>query len=239
MGSTAVKRGVVRGFTLLEMSLVLVVFALLLGGLLQPLLSSREQLLQRRAQLQLDAVHRALLGFAASRGHLPCPATEASAGAGATLGEACAVAAGFVPGAELALAGELDAAGALLDPWGGRLRYALSTVDSDGDGQPDFARAGGMQRAGLARLRGDLRISHWAGAGCSDLQLRASRVVAVVHSGGAVRHDGDAERLNRAAAGHYATGAFSRAADCGYDDLLRWVSDSELFTQMLRARRLP
>lgn len=229
----------IAGFTLLEMSLVLVVLAVVLGGLMQPLLNNREQLLQHQAKNQLEEVRQALLGYAVSLGRLPCPATETSAGVARASAVGCETYGGYVPNVDLGVSGALDNEGLLLDPWSKRLRYRLSSHDSNADGEADFAVTGGMREAGLSQLRGDLEISHWSGGSCNDLQLRASHVVAVVYSDGKNTNTSRAERLNQAVGPHFATGAFSGSTDCGFDDRLRWISDSALFTQMLRAQRLP
>lgn len=229
------------GFTLLELSLVLIVVGVLLGGLIQPLLNNVEQLKQRRADSLLGEVRDSLLGFAARHGRLPCPALETSAGAEVTNtdGTGCQNYAGFLPVVELGLEGPLDESGILLDPWFGELRYRLSARDGDADGVADFAVAGAMRRAGLSQLAGDLSVSHWQGNSCDTLQLRASHVVAVVYSDAKNSHESSAENLNRAAGLRYSTGAFSSSDTCGFDDQLRWISDSALFSQMLRARQLP
>ncbi|MGB0865271.1 MAG: prepilin-type N-terminal cleavage/methylation domain-containing protein, partial [Granulosicoccaceae bacterium] len=138
------------GFTLLEMSLVLVVFAVLLGGLMQPLLNNRDQLLHQRALWQLDEIHEALLGYTVSQGHMPCPSTEATAGVASATSDGCSAYGGFIPSVDLGVMGELDASGILLDPWGNRLIYRLSDYDSDGDGGADFAVVDGMRKAGLS-----------------------------------------------------------------------------------------
>lgn len=229
----------IAGFTLLEMSLVLVVLAVVLGGLMQPLLSNRERLLQHQATMQLDEIRQALLGYAVSLGRLPCPATSASTGVAQSSEVGCDTYGGYVPSVDLGVSGALDSEGLLLDPWSKRLHYRLSSHDSDADGEADFAVTGGMREAGLSRLRGDLEISHWNGGSCDGLQLRASHVVAVVYSDGKNTNASRAELLNQAVGRHFATGAFSQSMDCGFDDQLRWISDSALFTQMLRAQRLP
>lgn len=229
----------IAGFTLLEMSLVLVVLAVVLGGLMQPILNNREQLLQRQAKTQLEEVRQALLGYAVSLARLPCPATETSAGVARVSGIGCETYGGYVPSVDLGVAGALDSEGVLLDPWSKRLRYRLSSHDSDADGRADFAVTGGMREAGLSQLRGDLEISHWSGESCDDLQLRASHIVAVVYSDGKNTNASRAELLNQEVGSHFATGAFSQSTDCGFDDQLRWISDSALFTHMLRAQRLP
>ncbi len=228
-----------RGFTLLEMSLVLVVMGLVLVGLTRPLLHSREQLLIKREALQVSQAHEALLGFAARYGRLPCPATELSGGEEAATVDGCQRYTGYLPTVDLGLNGPLDSQGRLLNPWHQPLRYALSAADADTDGVADFAVAGAMRRAGLSQLNGDLAVFHWQGAGCDDLQLRASHVVAVLHSPGRLAYNSRAEVLNRDAGTDYASGAFSRSQACGYDDRVAWLSDSSLFTVMLRARLLP
>ncbi len=233
------KRYTCSGFTLLEVTFVLVILGLLIGGLMRPLLNSREQLMQSRADLQLTNARNALLGFAARNGRLPCPASADSAGT-ETLNEiGCDIYQGFLPVVSLGLAGPLDAQILLLDPWSKRIDYSVSSSDSDSNGMADFPTSGGMREAGLSRLQGDLKVFHWLGKDCSDLQLRASHVVAVIYSDGKNTNASNAEQLNRSNSGSYATGAYSQSTDCGYDDHVQWLSDSALFTQMLRAQQLP
>ncbi|MDV7391433.1 type II secretion system protein, partial [Arthrospira platensis SPKY1] len=66
-----------RGFTLVELAMVLVILALLGSALLVPLGSRIEA---RDRQLSLDRLHdiqHALIGFALIHGRLPCPSSEA------------------------------------------------------------------------------------------------------------------------------------------------------------------
>lgn len=239
MGGIAVNSHRNRGFTLLEMALVMVVMALLLSGLMRPLLNNREQLMQRRDALMLADAREALLGFAARHGRLPCPATATSGGTEATTAAGCAVYGGYLPVVELGLLGPLDGTGRLLNPWSEPLRYALSDADEDADGVADFAGSGAMRRVGLAQLQGSLKVLHWQGGDCDQLQLRASHVVALLYSPGSTQHPSSAEQLNQAMGTEYATGGHSQSQGCGYDDRLSWVSDSALFSVMLRARQLP
>ncbi|MFA6902310.1 MAG: type II secretion system protein [Gallionellaceae bacterium] len=68
------------GFSLIELAIVLFIVALLLGGLLPTVSGQIEQ--QRRAETrkQLDEIQQALLGYAISKGYLPCPAKSDSDG---------------------------------------------------------------------------------------------------------------------------------------------------------------
>ncbi len=114
-----------RGFTLAELAVVLVIVALLVGGLLVPLsaqIDSRNVADTRRA---LAEIREAILGYAVVNGRLPCPAsaTLVSGAAGAGLEGArdpsgCTNIAGVVPWATLGVA-ETDA-------WGRRYTYRVT-----------------------------------------------------------------------------------------------------------------
>jgi len=92
------------GFSLMELAVVLVIVALLLGGLLVPFGSQRDIEMMRATDKSLIDIREALIGFAAINGRLPCPAqgtiasgaanagVEATTGSGASLTCACAAA---------------------------------------------------------------------------------------------------------------------------------------------------
>lgn len=126
-----------RGFTLIELAIVLFVITLLLGGMLTPLgqqIAERQTGETRRA---LDTARTALVGYAlrhrepGKTGHLPCPDMRAPDLTGvANDGQEdrqndghCVVQAGNLPWLTLGLA-ESDA-------WGNRLGYAVA---------PDWAK---------------------------------------------------------------------------------------------------
>jgi prepilin-type N-terminal cleavage/methylation domain-containing protein len=69
-----------RGFTLVELAVVVAVIALLLGSLLVPLTSQVEQRNLAHTQKQLDEVREALLGYVIVNGRLPRPARSESDG---------------------------------------------------------------------------------------------------------------------------------------------------------------
>ena len=68
-----------RGFTLVELAIVLIILALLSGGLMMTLSSQVDQRSYRETQQQLQDIRDALLGYAAShpaldgKPYLPCP----------------------------------------------------------------------------------------------------------------------------------------------------------------------
>ena len=114
-----------RGFSLVELSVVILVLGLLLGGLMGPLSAQRENARLKDAKDQLDGVRIAIEGFALANGHLPCPATPASGGSAALAPGACAVQHGFVPATTLDLNGQRNADNLLLPPSAANTNHGL------------------------------------------------------------------------------------------------------------------
>jgi len=65
-----------NGFTLVEMSIVLVIISLLVGGLLAPLSTQKEQERRTDNAALLEQAREALIGYALVNGQLPCPDTD-------------------------------------------------------------------------------------------------------------------------------------------------------------------
>ncbi|NTV87875.1 MAG: prepilin-type N-terminal cleavage/methylation domain-containing protein, partial [Burkholderiaceae bacterium] len=141
------------GFTLTEMAVVLVIVALLIGGMILPLSAQQDLRAQQETQQTLAAIQEAILGFAATRGRLPCPASpNATGNENPQNGGVCVNALdGFVPGITLGVQ-PVDAQGYAIDAWGRRIRYAVTTVNNT------FTTNAGMNNAGLAGLVSDLRV---------------------------------------------------------------------------------
>jgi prepilin-type N-terminal cleavage/methylation domain-containing protein len=143
-----------RGFTLVELAVVLAIVALLLSTMLYTLSAQTDQRNFADTRLRLEQARDALLSYAIVKGRLPCPARytddashtqglesfctgEAPAACGSeTLteqahGTCFAPYGGFVPAATLGL-GNVDALGFAVDAWGNRLRYAVSRQSAPG-----------------------------------------------------------------------------------------------------------
>ena len=115
---TAARKG--RGFTLVELAVVIAIVALLLGALLVPLATQHQARNIRETQESLADIKEALLGYAVTQGRLPCPDTDRDG-----LEDPCGgilnirdVVEGFLPWQDLGTPAT--------DPWGRIFRYAVT-----------------------------------------------------------------------------------------------------------------
>ena len=68
----------VRGFTLIELAVVIAIVALLLGALLVPLATQIQGRNVKETRESLAEIKEALMGYAMTQGRLPCPDTDAA-----------------------------------------------------------------------------------------------------------------------------------------------------------------
>lgn len=146
-----------RGFSLIEIALVLVIIGLALGGIVAALGPQLDNKNVRDTQDRIKEASEAIMAFAMVNRRLPCPAAAASGGQEQwctnALGAACgaiitAPAAapphgrcanpnnGFVPAGTLGL-GERGVNGLTQDAWAFGLRYAVSQTTYDGTANYD------------------------------------------------------------------------------------------------------
>ena len=246
-----------EGFSLVELTVVILIMGLLLGSLMMPLSAQRENARVREAREQLDTVRAALEGFALLNGFLPCPATPSSNGSAANVSGGCSAQHGFVPSTTLNLNGQRNADNLLLDPWGSPLRYSVSASDANGDGTWDFVTAGQMRAVTITGLQPDLVVcSSEAGAsgtGCgSPGTTLTDGVPMVLHSlgkdwsgftsaaqlenVGATIGAGPAYPVN--ADNVFVTRPFSDAPGNEFDDLVAWLPPNVLYGRLVAAGHL-
>jgi prepilin-type N-terminal cleavage/methylation domain-containing protein len=220
------------GFSLLELAIVLLITGILMGALLKPFGSHLLERQRSETQAHLKQIQSAVLGFAAANSRLPCPLVDSSE----PLGD-CGQQHGFVPGALLGVDGRVNSDGLLVDAWRRPIRYSVSAGDSDGDGNPDFTEAFGMQRAGMAKLAPDYEVCD-AAARCPT--LRANQVPVVIYSTGPNPHPRSAdEKENLDGDTRFVMRDPDTAGNDQFDDLVTWVSENALYTHLIRAGVLP
>ena len=176
------------GFSLVELAIVLLIVALLIGGMLVPLSAQRDIQNINDTQRQLASINEALLGFAADQRRLPCPAIPNTTGIENPVGGGACTNNfdGFLPAITLGLS-STDAQGYAIDAWGNRIRYSVTNVNTNA-----FTTSGGMQTAWSVGLTPDLRVCNTAAnivaAGCQAADRMTytgvARVLARGKSGG-------------------------------------------------------
>ena len=120
-----------RGFSLIELAIVLVILGLLIGSGFAALTAATEQARRSEAERQLIHVRDALYGFAMSQGRIPCPDDPAAPDGNEDLtGGTCDHTGGALPWVDLQL-GRRDA-------WGSLLRYRVDPNYADTNTSPAF-----------------------------------------------------------------------------------------------------
>ncbi len=212
----------VRGFTLTEMAVVLVIVALLIGGLMLPLSAQQGIRYVTETQKQLADISEALYGYAASHAasdgkpYLPCPDTDGNGTENRT-GTACTNVEGNLPWADLGLARQ--------DAWGNTFRYRVAATFSN-------------STTGFTLMSvGDLRVCT-AAACAMTLGVNLPAIILSPGKNGAgatadadelENLDGDTDFVQRTLSGN----------TTGYDDIVAWLPPSLLFQRLVNAGRLP
>jgi len=118
-----------RGFTLIEMAIVLVIITILIGGLAMPLSAQIQARRIAETRQTLQEARAAILGFAMThpadtvgKRYLPCPDITGD-GREDRVGKGCAGPSGLLPWVDLGIAPQ--------DAWGNRLHYAVISQFAD------------------------------------------------------------------------------------------------------------
>ncbi|MEO7623074.1 MAG: type II secretion system protein [Gallionella sp.] len=204
------------GFTLIEMSIVLVIVALLLAGLL-PTVSSQIERARRNETLNyMNEVRDALMGYAIANKHLPCPDSNGDGSAEA----ACTTLIsqrGTLPYNDLGVADK--------DAYGNALVYAVTNAFADSAVPFTLSSTGTMRvcttsacSANLTSTSVAVIVSRGANFGNTPSTDEAKNIVNGVNTTDFVSHD---------------------FVQNGFDDLVVWLSPNTLFNRMVAAGKLP
>ena len=239
-----------RGFTLIEMAIVLVIITILIGGLAVPLSAQIQARRIAETRKSLEAIHDTLIGYAMShtettsggiRHYLPCPDTNNDGREemrDATSGN-CPSERGGLPWITLGVKGD--------DAWGNRYTYAVSLgFSNDQDG---FISTPAATPATL---------NIFSSVPCTAPEVMPDVPAVVVSHGpqgrGALNMNGGTplapasvapdERQNlNVAIGSLPcaslTNFVSHTPTDNFDDLLIWLSSNELFNRVCPAGGCP
>ena len=244
-----------RGFTLVEIAVVMMIVALLLGSLMYTLAAQLEQRNFEETRSRLEAARELLLSHAIVRGQLPCPASATSNGDESPAGGgACTdYYTGFLPAKTIGFQ-STDSSGYALDAYGNRIRYAVSSV---GPGN-HFTTAASLKTNGIVTLPNDLVICAAWGASImncgtalsvTNLNIVAAVVwsqgknFAAVGTGGPDEAANNKTRLPIVQNNHpvfvFHPPAAAGAANGEFDDYLVWIPVGELYGKLISAGVLP
>jgi len=65
-----------KGFTLVEIAVVMVIFGLIIGGIMGPLKTQLNNIDQKETEKLIESTKEAMIGFAIRKGRLPCPVSR-------------------------------------------------------------------------------------------------------------------------------------------------------------------
>lgn len=243
-----------KGFTLIEIAIVLLIIGLLISAAIMPLGAQRDTNNIKKAREELKTIEQAIYGYAIATGRLPCPAQPGSGAEAPAGGGNCANnSIGFVPSATLGLSGKVncDSDNLLVDPWGNPYRYSVSTSDAGGAASYDFTTGGDISAVGVATLAPDLRVCTDSACGT---RLTEQAVAVVLSMGKNWSTLGGADEVENAGEANIASGctaAYDVAGDNDYvshtpietagnefNDIVIWISPNILYAKLLAAGQL-
>ena len=218
----------IRGFSLIEMAVVLVILGFVVTALILPITAQREANFLRQTENQLEQARKALMGFAQTNGRLPCPATAPDENDWGSLGieqptggGVCSVAVGYLPAATLGLQQLKN--GFAIDGWGRRIRYAVTQTSNNAFTTKTLTNS--IAYVGLSNLNP------------TDLQVLNESNTVMIGNAVALIYSNGANGIAQARIGE--TGQFYNYIGANFDDLVTWISPYVLYNAMIQAGQLP
>ena len=224
-----------KGFTLIELAIVLFILGLLLGTILPPLSAQVEQREREKTQSQLDEIKAVIFGYVLRNGYLPCPDIDNDGveDRNAGIPDECLSAVGNLPWVDLGVEGT--------DAWGNNFIYAVDVdyadrgVGSDGAG-PCTDTTLNVSFA----LCSEGNITILDSAGGANVATNIPAIVVSMGKNGSIVSEHTAHELENTDGDlTFVYKDYSKDDVLGFDDMLIWISPHILRTKMLNAGILP
>jgi prepilin-type N-terminal cleavage/methylation domain-containing protein len=247
------------GFTLVELTIVMLIVSILLAGVMMPLSMQMEVRRYADTKKTMDQINEALIGFVIAKGKLPCPADPTLADGVANAGVARATCAaggtnvGVIPWVTLGVPET--------DEWGGRFTYRVSALFAH---DPPSTGCGVSPNSSFALCdTGDMKVQSRNTTNTFSMTNAELPAVFISHGKngyGAYRPQGGPQTVMPAAGTDELANAtpnlifFSRektdasspcsdaagsAALCEFDDLVAWIPLTTLMNRMVVSGKLP
>lgn len=257
-----------RGFTLIEMAIVLIILTLVVGGALVPLGAQIDQRQRAETQKALDEAKEALVGFAVANKRLPCPDTDKDGLENQSNTNppqiTCTKNEGLLPYQTLGITRG--------DSWSNRIGYRVTGAWANSIGVNGNSWGGVDPSDGTTIRQGDITIATRGDdpATTSTVESKfqyniATNVPAILISFGKNGYDAtgihgeiratvpavNADETTNANPGstkfsRLPAGAVAGCSDtvegkpaCEFDDIVTWLSPNILYNRMVAAGRLP
>lgn len=226
-----------RGFSLVEMAVVLVILGFVISALLLPLQGQREIGYRTQTENQLEVARKALIGYAQAMGRLPCPATSISNGVEDPVGGTCTDQLGFLPAATLGIT-PTDENGYAIDAWNNRIMYAVTQASAGGAATPDFTTTSDMNTVGITALTPNLVVCP-SSTNCPATYLinNAAAVIYSLGPTGGLASGGADENENPTVPGTDIQ-FVSHTPTPDFDHIVTWISPYVLYNAMITAGQL-
>ena len=233
-----------RGFTLVEMAIVLLIVGLLLGTLMSPLSAQLDQRNYNETQQQINEIREALIGFAVTNGRFPRPATSATDGAeNPVLCATDSTCTGFIPWTTLGVK--------KTDAWNKMIRYSVTPAYAAA--APFTMITAGSKKVQTRDSAGALSYLIGSAAACAPPPATPCAPAVIYSAGknnwgfsedGTALPDGSAtnadEDVNAAATAIFFSRNQSTVPVGGeFDDIVVWIPPYVLMNRMVAAGKLP